>query len=258
MSIPYFQVDAFTGRLFAGNPAGVCLLDAWLPDATMQAIAFENGLAETSFLVPDGDRFALRWFTPAIEVDLCGHATLAAAHVLIRHRGHAAPVLFDTRSGLLTVTTDEDRFILDFPSLPGAEIKPPAGLTEALGATPLRVSKAKDLMAVFPSAGDIIAITPDLAALSRLDCRGVIVTAPGQDCDFVSRFFAPAAGIPEDPVTGSAHCTLAPYWASILGRDRLHARQLSPRGGELFCTLAADRVHIAGRAVTYLEGWLSL
>jgi len=255
----YFQVDAFTDCLFAGNPAGVCVLPEWLPEALLQAIAAENGLSETAFLVAGDPTLRLRWFTPTVEVDLCGHATLAAAHVLFRHLGHAGPALsFHTRSGPLAVTRSGDRLCLDFPARPGVPCPAPADLVAGLGRAPLSVAKARDYLAVLESERAVRELNPNLEALSRLDCLGVIVTAPGETCDFVSRFFAPRAGVPEDPVTGSAHCTLIPWWAERLGRRRLHARQISRRGGELFCEHRGDRVEIAGHAVTYLTALLEV
>ncbi|MCW5557220.1 MAG: PhzF family phenazine biosynthesis protein [Verrucomicrobiae bacterium] len=257
--LPYFQVDAFTDRLFAGNPAGVCVLPEWLPDALLQAIAAENGLSETAFLVAGDPALRLRWFTPTVEVDLCGHATLAAAHVLFRHLDHAGPSLsFHTRSGPLTVTRSGERLSLDFPARPGVPCPAPADLVAGLGRAPLSVAKARDYLAVFESERVIRELNPNMEALSRLDCLGVIVTTPGETCDFVSRFFAPGAGVPEDPVTGSAHCTLIPWWAERLGRSRLHARQVSRRGGELFCEHRGKRVGIAGHAVTYSAGFLQI
>jgi PhzF family phenazine biosynthesis protein len=260
MSLPLYWIDAFTDRLFAGNPAGVVPLEAWPDDALMRRIAFENGLAETAFLVKTGpDRFHLRWFTPAVEVDLCGHATLAAAFVVFTQLGAAGDVLtFDSRSGPLHVTRlANGRLELDFPARPAPAVTPDPALGRALGAAPEHVAQARDTLCVFPRAEDVLALRPDFAALARLDTFAVIATAPGGDCDFVSRFFAPRAGINEDPVTGSAHCTLTPYWAARLGRQRLHARQVSPRGGELWCELAGDRVRIAGHAVLYLRGEIS-
>jgi len=257
MNIPYYQVDAFTSRLFSGNPAGVCILADWLPDATLQSIAAENNLAETAFVVPRDSCFDLRWFTPALEMDLCGHATLASAHVLYRHQGYRdSAVRFQTRAGLLTVTRSDDLLTLDFPARPAAECPAPADLIEGLGRTPTTTAKARDYLAVFDTEQTVRELRPNMAALMRLDCLGIIVTAPGEHCDFVSRFFAPRAGIPEDPVTGSAHCTLVPYWSQRLGRSQLRALQVSPRGGELFCEQRGDRVGIAGRAVTYSSGAL--
>ena len=259
MSIPYYQVDAFADRLFAGNPAGVCLLLDWLPDATLQAIAAENNLAETAFVVPRNGHFDLRWFTPALEMDLCGHATLAPAHVIFQHLGYReAVVRFETRSGRLTVTREQDLLTLDFPARPASPCPAPADLIAGLGTTPVTTAKARDYLAVFESEATVRNLKPDMAALMRLDCLGIIATAPGEQCDFVSRFFAPRAGVPEDPVTGSAHCTLIPYWAERLDRSKMHARQISPRGGELFCEDRGERVGIAGRAVTYAIGFLQV
>ena len=259
MNIPIYQVDAFTNRLFGGNPAAVVLLDDWLPDAVLQAIAAENNLAETAFVIPRPDVVPLRWFTPAVEVDLCGHATLAAAHVLFRHRTPSAERLcFDTRSGKLVVTRIGETLSMDFPSRPGRPVMIGDDLVAALGARPREVHLARDLLAVFDTEAEVRAIRPDFAAMAALDAFAVIVSAPGDECDFVSRFFAPAAGIPEDPVTGSAHCTLIPYWAERLGKTELAARQISARGGELACRLNGDRVLIAGRAVEYLRGEISV
>ena len=263
MELPMYQVDAFTGRLFGGNPAAVVILEAWLPDATMQAIAAENNLAETAFVVPGGEESGLRWFTPTIEVDLCGHATLAAAHAMFRH-GYArrSPIVFRYQGGTLAVAHEGDLLELDFPSRPAAPVAADtplaAALGAALGAAPKEVLKARDLLAVFETREQVEALRPDFAAVARLDAFAVIVTAPGRDCDFVSRFFAPRAGIPEDPVTGSAHCTLVPYWSARLNKRKLHARQVSARGGELFCEDKGPRVTIAGRAVEYLAGHISL
>jgi len=258
MSIPYYQIDAFTGSLFSGNPAGVCLLTAWLPDAVLQSIATENNLSETAFVVQRDSYFDLRWFTPTLEMDLCGHATLAPAHVIFRHLGYRdSTVRFQTRSGMLRVTCNDDLLTLDFPARPAALCPAPAELLEGLGLAPAITAKAaRDYLAVFDAEQAVRELRPDMAALMRLDCLGVIVTAPGEHCDFVSRFFAPSGGVPEDPVTGSAHCTLIPYWAQRLGRSQLRAFQVSQRGGELFCEHRGERVGIAGRAVTYSSGFL--
>ena len=259
MNIPYYQVDAFTGSLFSGNPAGVCILADWLPDALLQSIAAENNLAETAFVVQRDSFFDLRWFTPVLEMDLCGHATLAPAHVLFRHLGfRGSTVRFQTRSGVLTVARDGELLTLDFPARPAAACDAPPELVAGLGATPSTTAKARDYLAVFESEESVRSLQPNMAALMRLDCLGVIATAPGEECDFVSRFFAPRAGVPEDPVTGSAHCTLIPYWAGRLARSKLRARQVSPRGGELFCEHRGERVGIGGRAVTYLSGFLDV
>jgi PhzF family phenazine biosynthesis protein len=257
MSFPFYWIDAFTDRPFGGNPAGVVPLDRWPDAALMQRIAFENGLAETAFFVKTGaDRYDLRWFSPAVEIDLCGHATLAAGFVVFSQLGSDGDVLtFHTRSGPLTVTRLADgRLELDFPARPGAPVAVTTALAHALGAQPEHVFQARDTLCVFGRETDVLALRPDFAAIARLDTFGVIATAPGTDCDFVSRFFVPRAGINEDPVTGSAHCTLVPYWAERLRRKRLHARQVSARGGELWCELADDRVRMAGHAVLYLHG----
>ena len=258
MTAPFFWIDAFTDRAFGGNPAAVVPLDAWPADALMQRMAFEHGLSETAFLVRTGAaRFRLRWFTPRIEIDLCGHATLASAHALFNELGQAGDtVTFDTRSGPLTVLRrGESTLEMDFPSRPAAPAEPPAALVQALGHSPASAAaNGRMWLCIYPDAEEVRALQPDHAALATVTPGRIIVTAPGRDCDFVSRFFAPDAGIAEDPVTGSAHCTLVPYWAARLGRPRLHARQVSARGGELWCELAGDRVRMAGRAVTYLRG----
>ncbi len=255
--IPIYQVDAFASRVFAGNPAAVCPLDAWLPDAVMQAIALENNLSETAFFVKRGEgaEYDLRWFTPALEVDLCGHATLGSAYVVANHldRG-AAEVRFHTRSGLLTVTREGEDYTLDFPVLPPKRIDDDPAVAEALGATPKEIWDQTKMMAVFDSEAEIAALAPDMAKLMALDTRGVIATAPGEACDFVSRYFAPRAGIPEDPVTGSAHCITTPYWAQRLGKNKLSARQISARGGALEVELSGERVLISGRVSPYMEG----
>jgi PhzF family phenazine biosynthesis protein len=261
MRLQIYQVDAFTDRVFAGNPAAVVPLERWLPDATLRAIAAENNLSETAFYVPVADgRWELRWFTPEIEVDLCGHATLATAWV-IAHRGGEAtePLRFMTReAGELAVTREGELFVLDFPARPAERIDPPRGIAEALGHAPAAVLRARKTMAVLGDPEIVETLAPDLAWIAALPGDGLIVTAPGKDVDFVSRYFAPHAGIDEDPVTGSAHCTLAPYWGARLGKSVLHARQVSRRGGVLRCELAGDRVRIAGRAAAYLEGTIEV
>jgi predicted PhzF superfamily epimerase YddE/YHI9 len=259
MKIPYFEVDAFTGRLFAGNPAGVCLLEQWLPDGVMQAIAAENNFSETAFIVPRGEDFDLRWFTPAIEIDLAGHPTLASAFVLFNEGKVAGGrIRFHSRSGWLTVTSKGDVLELDFPARPPAPCAVPEVLFRGLGKKPIKVLRSRDYFAVFATEADVHSLQPDFDALRKLDTLGVIATAPGNDSDFVSRFFAPAAGIAEDPVTGSAHCTLTPYWSQRLGKAKLFARQISKRGGELFCRFAGERVLIGGKAVLYLRGEIEL
>jgi predicted PhzF superfamily epimerase YddE/YHI9 len=266
MRIPFFHVDAFASEVFKGNPAGVCLLREWLPDAVMQAVAAENNLPETAFVLRGKDRIELRWFTPTVEVDLCGHATLAAAHVLFAHMGglahaggpSAAPIArieFHSKSGLLAVERDGELLVLDFPSRPPLTCAAPEALIRGLGRAALEVLGSRDYLCVYEREEDVASLRPDMPLLAGLDRFGVIVTAPGSGAvDFVSRFFAPGDGIPEDPVTGSSHCTLIPYWATRLGRAKLSARQISARGGELACELAGDRVRIGGRAVTYLRG----
>jgi PhzF family phenazine biosynthesis protein len=262
MAIPYYHVDAFTGELFAGNPAGVCILSAFLADSIMQKIAAENKHSETAFVVPraDGD-FDLRWFTPTIEDDLCGHATLASAYVLALRKHNAWPVRFHTRAGMLTVAQQHDSFELDFPARPPQPCETPVGLLPALGLKAALVMKSRDFMVVVDHAEQVRALSPDIAALATLDLvnAGTIVTAPGEgDVDYVCRLFAPAEGIDEDPATGSIHCTLAPYWAGRLGKDKLRAQQHSVRGGTMQCTNAGDRVKIVGRARLYLHGTLEL
>jgi len=259
--LPFYWVDAFASKVFTGNPAGVVPLETWPDDALMQRIAFENGLAETAFFVRTAAaRYGLRWFTPTLEVDLCGHATLASAHILFNELGLAGDtVTFDSRSGPLTVMRRANGLLeLDFPSRPAQPCATSAALVQALGAQPEQVAQARDTLCVFPNAEAVLALRPDFPALARLDTFGFIATAPGGDCDFVSRFFVPRAGVNEDPVTGSAHSTLTPYWAGRLGKTKLHARQVSARGGELWCELAGDRVKIGGHAVLYLRGEITI
>jgi PhzF family phenazine biosynthesis protein len=258
-SIPYFEVFAFTRRMFAGNPAAVCLLEEWLPNEQLQAIAAQNDLPETAFIIRRSGFFDLRWMTPTTEVELCGHATLAAAHVLFRHLDYTgSEIHFQAQSGELKVKRAENRLVLDFPSWPAAQIEPSKELNAALGAEPERLLHGRDYFAVFASEQEVAAIKPDLGRVADLDAQGVVLTAPGDDSDFVSRYFAPAAGIREDPVTGSTHCTLIPYWSQRLGKKELFARQISPRGGELFCEERGDRVGIGGEALTYVEGKIFL
>jgi predicted PhzF superfamily epimerase YddE/YHI9 len=261
MRLPIYQVDAFTEKLFGGNPAAICPLQAWLPDATMQAIAAENNLAETAFFVREGGDYAVRWFTPAVEVDLCGHATLASAHIIFHFlEPQRQSVTFRTqRAGNLTVERREGELVMDFPARPASPAQAPPGLISALGGEPREVLRARDHLAVYGSAAEVAALKPDFTALGKVDCFAVIATAPAANgVDFVSRFFAPGQGIDEDPATGSSHCTLVPYWAKRLGKSELQARQISPRGGALSCTLDGDRVRIGGRAVLYLQGQITL
>lgn len=263
MEIPIYQVDAFARGVFSGNPAAVCPLKSWLPDATLQAIAMENNLSETAFFVKEGAHYHLRWFTPAVEVDLCGHATLASAWVILEKLEPGRPVVtFRTLSGELHVARKLDLLALDFPARPPEPVQAMPPLLAGLGGNPREVWAARDYMVVYDTEEQIRALAPDMSLLAQIDRFAVIVTAPGQTgehpCDFVSRFFAPAQGVPEDPVTGSAHCTLIPYWADRLNKHRLVARQVSRRGGELFCELLGDRVSIAGRAALFLEGVIRL
>lgn len=254
MKIRQYQVDAFAQRVFEGNPAAVCPLDRWPDDCLLQAIAEENNLAETAFFVPSAKGFHLRWFTPLREVDLCGHATLASAHVLFEILGYDRPAItFETRSGDLTVERRGSLLAMDFPALRPRPCAAPVALIEALGQRPIEVLAADDYIAVFDSEAVIRALSPDQTRLRALDLRGVAVTAPGEQVDFVSRFFAPKYGIPEDPVTGSAHCELTPYWATKLNKARLRARQVSRRGGDIACELRGDRVTLAGRAALFMD-----
>ncbi len=261
MKITIYQADAFTDKLFGGNSAAICPLDDWLSDDLMQKIAVENNLAETAFFVKTDNGYKLRWFTPEYEIDLCGHATLATAHILFTELGYSQDVIhFETmKAGILTVTQDDGLYSMDFPSRPPFAAAMPAGLMEAMGGPhPVEVLKSRDYMLVYDTEYDVRAAAPDFALLAHVDTVGVIVTAPGNNADFVSRFFAPAAGIDEDPVTGSAHCNLIPYWSARLGKKELHAYQLSARHGELWCKDLGDRVLMAGRAVTFLRGEIEI
>lgn len=261
MKIPIYQVDAFTSEVFSGNPAAVCILDAWIDDRRLQSIAAENNLSETAYLVQNENGFDLRWFTPMTEVGLCGHATLASAFVqFVCRKWSADTIRFQTRkSGQLMVTRQEEVLEMDFPARSAYARTPPDGLSHALGVTPKKVyGSAEDLMVVLDDEKTVVEVQPDFAALEQIDCRGIIITAQGDRCDFVSRFFAPRVGIPEDPVTGSAHCVLIPYWAKVLGKKELYALQVSKRGGELFCGLAGERVMISGKAALYLEGTITI
>ncbi|KKL84296.1 hypothetical protein LCGC14_1966180 [marine sediment metagenome] len=254
--VPIFQVDAFASAVFAGNPAAVCPLESWLEEGVMQSIAAENNLSETAFFVPEGDGYRLRWFTPTTEVDLCGHATLASAFVIFtRLDPERDAVTFDTRSGPLSVTQAGDRLSMDLPALPPRPVDPPAGLVGALGGSPVEVLGAgRGYLAVYGEEQEVRDLEPDMGALMGIDHLGAITTAPGTDYDCVSRCFAPRAGIPEDPVTGSAHCTIAPYWADRLGTSRINAFQASERGGEVDCECVGDRVRLSGSCVLYMTG----
>lgn len=256
MELTIYQVDAFSKKIFGGNPAAVCPLKIWLPTDTMQKIALENNLSETAFIVPDQSGYHIRWFTPAIEVDLCGHATLATAHALFEEIGHEGnEIIFQSKSGPLKVTKTGDLYTMNFPTDEIQKVDPPIELAAGLDAEPLEVYRGKDdYLAIFDSQATIENFTPDFAKLAKIKARGIIVSAEGTQVDFVSRGFFPAAGIDEDPVTGSAHTTLTPYWSKRLGKNNFVARQLSARGGELICDYLGDRVNISGHAVTYLKG----
>jgi len=255
MKLPMYQIDAFAERPFEGNPAAVCPLDGWIGDDVMQSIAAENNLSETVFFVPENQGFAIRWFTPTTEVDLCGHATLAAAWVLFYALAyHGDVITFYSRSGTLRVSRENEMLLLDFPRQQAEACPLPIALAEAFDLPVIECLKAEDYIIVVADAGQVAQAQPELARLMQLDGRGVIITAPATAHDFVLRFFAPKCGIDEDPVTGSAFTQLAPYWAERLGRDVLSSRQLSKRGGDVRCRLAGDRVEIGGRAVCYLNG----
>jgi PhzF family phenazine biosynthesis protein len=257
MRIPYYQVDAFTDRLFGGNPAGVCPLEAWPDDDTLLAIAGENAKPGNAFLVPSAGEadFDLRVYTPTQEVSISGHTTLSAAFVVFTALEFTGDkVTFDGQAGHLTVTRDGDLLTLDFPALPAEPDGPLAEAAAALNAEPKALFTGLDWMAVFEHENEIRALAPDMGAVAALDCRGIMATAPGKDCNFVSRVFAPGAGIPEDQVTGSAHCMMAPYWSARLGKTRLEARQLSRRGGTLVCEDKGERVAVSGQAVLYAQG----
>lgn len=259
MKINLYQVDAFAEKIFEGNPAAVCPLREWLPDRQLRNIAMENNLSETAFFVEEGNAYRLRWFTPVAEVDLCGHATLASAHVLFEHLNYAKPeIVFESNSGPLRVRRERGKLKMNFPVTAGERIDPPKALLEALGTDAEEVYKATDYMVVLEQEAQVRELDPNFFLLNRIDTRGIIVTAPGEKYDFVSRFFAPALGINEDPVTGSAHTMMIPYWSIKLGKKKLKARQVSKRGGTVYCTMLDDRVEIAGKAVTYLEGVIDI
>jgi PhzF family phenazine biosynthesis protein len=262
MKINLYQIDAFTDKLFAGNPAAVCPLDEWLEDEVLQKIAIENNLAETAFFVKlENDNYHLRWFTPEIEIDLCGHATLASAFVLFEELAYPYDkIIFESKSGLLSVSKTDDYLELDFPSRPPAQAELPVAISQALNIQPQEVWKARDYLLVYDSEEDIKNLKPNIGQLEQvnIDPGGIIVTAKGNEVDFVSRFFTPQASVFEDPVTGSAHCTLVPYWAKKLNKTGFHARQISPRGGELFCNLKGERVYIRGKAIKYLTGTIEI
>lgn len=254
MQLHLSTVDAFTSRLFHGNPAAVCVLQQWLPDDLMQQIAAENNLSETAFLVEHANHWQLRWFTPTVEVELCGHATLATAFVLARMHPRQVEFRFDTKSGELIVTRQQDLFTLDFPARPLESLPRQLEVDQALGLQTLTLTRSgRTLIAELVDDALVKTCTPDFAAITRLDCRALVITAHSVECDFVSRFFAPKVGVDEDPVTGSAHCSLVPFWSARLGKTQLQARQLSKRGGELLCELKGERVLMSGHAVLYSE-----
>ena len=261
MRAPIYQVDAFADGRFTGNPAAVVVLGSFLADATLQAVAAENNLAETAFLVPDGDGYRIRWFTPTVEVALCGHATLASSAVVMeRLEPGRTSVVFQSRSGALPVERDGDDYVMDFPARSCEPVDRPGGLAAALGAQPVQVhANTANYLAVLGSAAEVRQLRPDIASIARLGREGVIVTAEGEaPFDFTSRYFAPAKGIPEDPVTGGAHCMLAPFWASRLGKTAFRARQASQRGGDVRCAVVGNRVTLAGSCAFYLQGEIEI
>lgn len=256
MKIPLYQFDAFTRQPFGGNPAAICVLNDWLDTEIMQQIAAENNVSETAFFVGGNGSYDLRWFTPEVEVDLCGHATLAAAHLILTLlEPNIGEVRFHTSSGDLSVTLEGELLSMLFPARPPIPIETPTLLADALGAEPLEVFQSRDMLALFEKEQEVRDLSPDFGKLARIESGfAVIVTAPGNEVDFVSRFFAPNAGIPEDPVTGSAHCTLTPFWADRLKKSSLHANQVSKRGGELFCEHLGEQVRISGYVTEYSHG----
>jgi PhzF family phenazine biosynthesis protein len=259
MELTLYQIDAFTSKPFKGNPAAVIPLETWLPDDAMQSIAEENNLSETTFFVPTKSGFHIRWFTPITEVDLCGHATLAAAYVLFNFLGYdKGTIAFDSKSGMLTVIQNKDWLVMDFLAQPPIHCDVPDDIINAFGKKPIECLRSEDYIVVFETESDISSVKPDMDYLKKLDLRGVIITSKSQQYDFVSRFFAPKYGIEEDPVTGSSHTQLIPYWAQKLGKTKLTAKQVSRRGGELICELQNDRVLISGKAVKYLEGRIEI
>jgi PhzF family phenazine biosynthesis protein len=259
MQLPLYQIDAFSSKIFSGNPAAICPLERWLEDSRLQAIAEENNLSETAFFVVQGSGYGLRWFTPLREVDLCGHATLAAAHVLFSERMYTQPeIVFLTRSGELKVRNTGTLLTMDFPALKFKACEPPDALVKGLGKLPQEVYRGDDYFAVFNDQQDITSIEPDHAYLKELDARGVGITARGENADFVSRYFAPKYGVDEDPVTGSLHCLLTPFWTQRLQKGQLSAQQLSRRGGELVCECVNDRVLLSGQCATYMKAKIYL
>lgn len=259
MKLTIYQVDAFADKVFEGNPAAICPLQQWLPDHLMQAIAVENNLSETAFFIPHENGFHIRWFTPAAEVDLCGHATLASAHVLFEHLDYPEDqIIFESKSGPLSVVRDNDWLVMDFPAQPATECEIPEAIQQAFGIQPVQCLKSEDYLVIFQSEEQVENASPDLSLLETLDLRGVSISATSDNYDFVSRFFAPKYGINEDPVTGSSFTQLIPYWSDKLNKNALFAKQISKRGGEVKCQLTDNRVNIAGKAVTYMVGELQI
>jgi PhzF family phenazine biosynthesis protein len=256
MKLPIYQIDAFAEKVFEGNPAAVVPLETWLPDSLMQQIAMENNLSETAFFVPAENGFHIRWFTPLAEVNLCGHATLASAHVLFNLLNFAeSEIRFQSRSGILTVKKENNLIVLDFPASPITEIAIPDEVAKAFHIQPVACFKGRDdYMLIFENEEQVAQLKPDFQQLVRANTRGVICTSKSETYDFISRFFAPAVGVNEDPVTGSAHTMLIPYWSGVLGKNELTAKQVSARGGIMFCKNCGVRVEIGGKAVTYLAG----
>lgn len=255
MRIPMYQVDAFTEEIFKGNPAAICLLEKWIDDKLMQSIAMENNLSETAFCIVKEEICELRWFTPEEEIDLCGHATLATAHVIFEYLNyHSNKIKFHTKSGILVVEKDEDNLIMEFPARQGVKIQMTQELIDGLGKEPKEVYESRDLMVVYENKKDIVDLKPNMEKLKLIDTFGIIVTAKGERVDFVSRYFAPLCEVSEDPVTGSAHCTLIPYWSKILGKKKMIAQQLSRRGGILKCEHLGDKVKISGKATLFFKG----
>lgn len=259
MKLPIYQVDAFARKTFEGNPAAICPLKEWLDDDVLLSIAEENNLSETAFYVMTSKGFHIRWFTPTTEVELCGHATLATAYIIFNEFDYQGDsIVFESRSGLLTVTKNDNLFTMDFPAQPATSCDLPSALEKAFAATPVECLEAEDYLLVFNNEDEILNAQPRLELLKDIDLRAVIITAPSQRFDFVSRVFAPKYGIDEDPVTGSAYTQLAPYWKNKLGKSQLHAKQVSKRGGEIFCETLGDRVRISGSAVKYLQGEITI
>lgn len=255
MRIPMYQVDAFTEEIFKGNPAAICILDKWIDDKLMQSIAMENNLSETAFCIVEEEICELRWFTPEEEIDLCGHATLATAHVIFEYLNYNSnKIKFNTKSGILVVEKDENNLIMEFPARQGVKTQLTEELIDGLGKEPKEVYKSRDLMVIYENEKDILDLKPNMEKLKLIDAFGIIVTAKGEKVDFVSRYFAPLCGVSEDPVTGSAHCTLIPYWSNILGKKKMIAQQLSHRGGILKCEDLGNKVNISGKASLFFKG----